>query len=360
MAKAPAADAIMPPEKMRPLLALSKHEPLQAAFGMTTDGEPLLLLDKKARPRRVLAMLRADAAKAKLMLNGASLRFGRAEVDPDHDPSMVRFFVNKETPGVTRVRLLEIIKRVPFQKVEINVDPELEGEEDEHEHDEVGTSFRSSEVPPSPPQSHDGHDLTTLHHELAVLVQNIDKIAAGDTALRANLVHLAIAPNNALKAGDAAAAHAGIAALAHAISAAVHGAGHSGGAQTPDSTHVPPEELLALFRDAKETVDEGLNRLRAAMVDTGDEDLERIAEIGMFGMTNGEGVGLMKALLELRGARPEQREAATKAARDSAVAYKQAVFRHKLVDLVDDNPWGIAVGIKATLGPALDRIASAS
>jgi hypothetical protein len=358
MAKAPASDSIMTPEKMRPLLALSKHEPVQAAFGMTNDGEPLILLDKKAKPRRVLAMLRGDAAKAKLQLNSASVRFGRAEVDPDYDPGMVRFFVNKESPGVTRVRLLEVIKRVPFQKVELNVDPSLEAEEEEHDHEDTGSSVSGSDIPtppPMPPSGQSQPDIATLRHELSVLVQNIGKIAANDADLRGRLTHLAIAPNEALKAGDLVAAHAGIVALGHAMSEAMHRTG--GVAQGP---HRSGEELLALFRDAKETVDAGINRLQAAMRDTQNEDLVRIADIGMYGMTNGEGVGLMKALMELRGAAPERREALAKATRDAAVAYKQAVFGHKLVDLVDNNPWDVPVGIKATLGPALDIIATAA
>jgi hypothetical protein len=354
MAKAPASDSIMTPEKMRPLLAMSKHEPVQAAIGMTNDGEALILLDKRAKPRRVLAMLRGDAAKAKLAVNAASLRFGRAEVDPDYDPAMVRFFVNKETPGVTRVRLLEVIKRVPFQKVEINVDPSLEEDAEQHEDDEIETSGSGGDIPlpPSPSSPHGQPDVATLHHELAVLMQNIDKVAAGDAGLRASLVHLAGAPNEALKAGDLAAAQAGIAALGHAMSAAMHRTGQPG-------THRPAEDLLTLFRDAKETVDTGLSQLQTAMRDTGNEDLVRIADIGMYGMTNGEGVGLMKALMELRGAPPGRRDGQAKAARDAAAAYKQAVFSHKLVDLVDDNPWGVQVGIKATLGPALDAIAAA-
>ena len=46
MAKAPTSDAIMTPEKMKPLLALSKQEPVQAAIGLTADGDGLILFDK--------------------------------------------------------------------------------------------------------------------------------------------------------------------------------------------------------------------------------------------------------------------------------------------------------------------------
>src|SRR4029077_14891984 len=97
------------------------------------------------KPKQVLAMLKAEAGKAKLQLNNASMRFGRAEVDPDYDPGMVRFFVNKETTGVIRVKLVEVVKRVPYQKVEINVDPTLEEElEDETEGHDPGASVSAT------------------------------------------------------------------------------------------------------------------------------------------------------------------------------------------------------------------------
>lgn len=132
---------------------------------------------------------------------------------------------------------------------------------------------------------------------------------------------------------------------------------------TPGSTapapegHLAPAELLALFRDAKEEVDTGLNELQKKMRETENEDMIRVADYGMYGMTSGEGVGLMKALFDLRAAAPDRRDAMAKAARDAAAAYKAAVFKHKLVDLVDRNPFGVKVGIKVRLGAALDTIA---
>lgn len=123
---------------------------------------------------------------------------------------------------------------------------------------------------------------------------------------------------------------------------------------------MPARELLALFRDAKDEVDEALNKLADAMRATGDVDFVRIADYGMYGMTNGQGVGLMKALLELQSATPDTQESLSKAARDAASRYKAVVFSHKLADLVDANPFSVPVGLKAKLGPALDTIASAA
>src|SRR5882757_6195734 len=104
MAKQPATDAIMAADKLKPMLALSKREPVNAAIGMTADGDGFILLDKKAKPKTVVSMLKSTAAKAKLQLNPSSIRYGRAEVDTDYDAGMVRFFINKEAPGVLRVK----------------------------------------------------------------------------------------------------------------------------------------------------------------------------------------------------------------------------------------------------------------
>jgi hypothetical protein len=129
--KEPASDSIMAPDKMKPLLALSKREPVQAAIGLTADGEGVILLDKKLKPKKLLALLKASAAKQRIQLQPSTLRFGKAEVDTDYDPGMVRFFVNKDPPGNMRVKLVEVVKRIPYQKVELNVDVAFEEELDD-------------------------------------------------------------------------------------------------------------------------------------------------------------------------------------------------------------------------------------
>lgn len=70
----------------------------------------------------------------------------------------------------------------------------------------------------------------------------------------------------------------------------------------PSQPPVPAGELLAQFRDAKDAVDAGISKLQAALRDTGDEDLVQVADYGLYGMTSGQGVTLMKALMELHSA----------------------------------------------------------
>ena len=84
------------------------------------------------------------------------IAIGRAEVDTDYDSGMVRFFVNKDAPGNMRVKLVEVVKRIPYQKVEINVDPAIEEEPEETEGEEApggatATAPPVDSAPPPPP-----------------------------------------------------------------------------------------------------------------------------------------------------------------------------------------------------------------
>ena len=63
-------------------------------------------------------------------------------------------------------------------------------------------------------------------------------------------------------------------------------------------------DVRAIWRDAKDAVDDGLNRLAAELRTYEDPDLERIADFGLFGLGTGENVALNKALIEFSGVRP--------------------------------------------------------
>ncbi len=214
MAKAPASDSIMPASKMKPLLTLSKKEPVQAAIGLSSDGEGIIFLDKKAKPRKCASMLKASAAKAKIQLNGSSLRFGRAEVDPEYDAGTVRFFINKDAPGNMRVKLTEVIKFCAFQKVEINVDPSLEEEaEDGAEEQPAGAEAAAPAAKPEQP------DTATLKQRLTGLVQQIPQAITADPSRKASLLELAKDGQARIAGNDIEGAVAAIQQLKEAIEA---------------------------------------------------------------------------------------------------------------------------------------------
>jgi len=263
--KEPASDTIMSPGDMKPLLALSKREPVHAAIGITADGDGVILLNRRVRPKKLLAMLKSDASKAKIQLQPSSLRFGKAEVDTDYDPGMVRFFLNKAAPGNMRVKLLEVVKRIPYQKVELNIEPSFEDEPDEDAADAPpataasGATTTTTDAPPPPappamdtstaPNTATGAtpppapsaspqtaapDFAALTTTLGQLMQAIPKVANGDAAVQGTLVGFATTAQASLKAKDAANAAAGIEALRGALAAAMEqaklGAALAGGA----------------------------------------------------------------------------------------------------------------------------------
>ncbi|HET8995254.1 MAG TPA: hypothetical protein VFN42_01165 [Acetobacteraceae bacterium] len=133
----------------------------------------------------------------------------------------------------------------------------------------------------------------------------------------------------------------------------------------PSSRGIPPApppppggkqpDLRAIWRDAKESTDASLEALARELRSYDDADLERIADFGLFGIGRGENVALNKALIEFATARPESRDAAAESLRGAVTAYR-SVISGGLVDYIDNNPFGVSVNVRATLGRALDEI----
>jgi hypothetical protein len=354
MAKAPASDSIMAADKMKPLLALSKKEPVQAAIGLTSDGEGIILLDKKAKPKKVFSMLKASASKAKIQLNTSSLRFGRAEVDTDYDAGMVRFFINKDAPGNMRVKLVEVVKRIPYQKVELNVDATLEQEpEDDTESEQTAASGAATQTPeptvrqppvaPPPPTA----NVAALRRILGGLIPRIPEAAGNDAARRATLLKFANDANEALKSENVADAAHTIAQLRDALATQTQGPTTNGQAAQPPAA--------GIWNDAKEAVDQQLNGLYAVLKKTGIPVLNEIAGeieevLGKFR------VGLTTALMNYDQATGQAKDQARSVALKTVNDYKTAIPADKHVNAADNNPFGVSITVRQTLGAALDRL----
>lgn len=139
MAKEDSSGSLMSPAEMKPLLMLSKRDPVSTVIGLTKAKDGVVFLAKKVRPRKLMAQMKKRAADAKLELEMTSLRFGRAAVDTAVDSALVTFTVNKDAAGALRPKLLVQLKKAGFAKCEIVVDPSLETEPDEDDPHAGGT-----------------------------------------------------------------------------------------------------------------------------------------------------------------------------------------------------------------------------
>lgn len=333
---------------MKPLLTLSKREPVQAAIGMTADGDAVLLLDKRAKPRKVMTLLKASASKAKLTLNGASIRFGRAEVDPDYDPTMVRLFINKEAPGVMRVKLMEVVKRCAFQKVEINIDPSLEQEGEEDDQD---ATPEAAEAPPPAP----GPSAQTLKSALTDLLSLVGHEA--DAGRRATLLKVAGMANEQLKAGSLEAAAATIEKLRGVVQGSPpQGQGRQAQSGGPSAAW---QAARSAWQDASEAVDGQMAALAKALRDTGDEELQEIAEFGLNAVTANHKTPVMAALMDIGSGAPDAIAKGGPKALKAVQAFRQHIDTDERVAACDENPTGVPVSIKATFGPALAQLEAA-
>lgn len=123
---------LMSAAELKPLLMQSKRKPVSCVIGMTKDKQGVLLLDKKVKPRKLLAEAKTRARSAGLELDLVSLRFGRASVDAA-DSGTVQFVVNKDAPGALRPKLVEKLRPAGIRKCEIGVDAALENESEDDE-----------------------------------------------------------------------------------------------------------------------------------------------------------------------------------------------------------------------------------
>ena len=119
----------------------------------------------------------------------------------------------------------------------------------------------------------------------------------------------------------------------------------------------PVEPVLPIWRDAKEQVDSRIEALSRELRGFGDDDLERIADFGLFGITDRETVALSAALFEFDRAGSDKSAAAGKL-RGAIKAYRAAVGGNELVDLLDSAPFQTKVGLRATMFGALAQIES--
>ncbi len=117
-------------------------------------------------------------------------------------------------------------------------------------------------------------------------------------------------------------------------------------------------KLMAIWGRAKEKTDPGIGALQNALRSYGNIDLNQIAESGLNGVTEGNSVAMMRALMEYDAADAPKRAAAANKLLKQVDAYQGFLDSSRLIKLVEGNPFGVSVSIKVPLSAALKEIAA--
>lgn len=120
-----------------------------------------------------------------------------------------------------------------------------------------------------------------------------------------------------------------------------------------------PAELMRLFTDAIGAVGVQLDGLRKALMASGDPELKQIAEFGLGALTAGHRTRLQASLMEARGTSGDKRAAALAKVATNASAFLDHLEDQRF-DAVDQNPFGVKVTVRKTLGGALRTLAVAA
>jgi hypothetical protein len=100
---------------LKRMLARSRKVAVSVAIGQgdaKSGGQGLLLLHHVMPPKQIMKALKTQFPTA------SKLCFGKASVDPEADPKLVTFRVNRRAPGLDR-RLRKTLKGTGYSKVAI-------------------------------------------------------------------------------------------------------------------------------------------------------------------------------------------------------------------------------------------------
>jgi hypothetical protein len=113
---------------------------------------------------------------------------------------------------------------------------------------------------------------------------------------------------------------------------------------------------LTIWNAAKEATDGAISALQSKIRQFPDPDLERIAEMGLNGITQGNQTAMMKQLFEFRQVDATARPKAAAALQAQCNEYRTFLADSALITLCEQNPFGVTVDLRKPLGKALDQI----
>ncbi len=124
----------------------------------------------------------------------------------------------------------------------------------------------------------------------------------------------------------------------------------------------PPVELddtvpiLQIWRDAKEAVDVNLSRLQTALRLSETDLGATVADVGLAPFTRGLQVKLVAALMDYEHSGAGDRAAAASGVRAATASLREKLQGERVFRLLDSNPFGVPLAIRATLTGALNEI----
>jgi hypothetical protein len=111
-----------------------------------------------------------------------------------------------------------------------------------------------------------------------------------------------------------------------------------------------------IWLSAKDQADRQIGALQAELRGTGNPRLQRIADAGLNGVSKNLNVGLAVSLMELDISTGDVLKKAQAQALAMIDRYKKFVSQDSSVRLCDENPFGVSVTLRQTLGEALGKI----
>ncbi|MFY0309550.1 hypothetical protein ACFMBG_06595 [Leisingera sp. D0M16] len=126
---------------------------------------------------------------------------------------------------------------------------------------------------------------------------------------------------------------------------------------TPAEAEKPQADPMEIWQAAKEDVDRGVSSLQDALRAQNHPVLAQIADAGLAGATDGNQTALMKALFEMKSATGDARKTAAQALLAQIAAYLKFLKDDPVITMVEDNPFGVSVPVKAPLTAALRQMA---
>lgn len=140
----------------------------------------------------------------------------------------------------------------------------------------------------------------------------------------------------------------------------------AGGTATADSTTATSEEPVAdwgqassVWRDASDTVDSQITKLQNVLKQSGDDELEDIANLGLNALTGNFKVSLMTAIREIDTGTSEARAKAARKALGIISEFRRHVTNSEMIMAVDNNPFGVELTIGSTLLGAFSKLENA-